>query len=37
MKMTKLLNIGKTKSDAGVSADDEQIEVVEHFKCHGSL
>ena len=32
MKKTKLLKIGKMQCDAGVSVDDEEIEVVEHFK-----
>ena len=36
-KQTKLLNIGKIQSDAGVIVDDEQMEVVEHFKYLGSL
>ena len=33
----KLLKIVKTQSDAGVTVDDEQMEVVEHFKYHDSL
>ena len=37
MKQTKLLKIGKIQSDAGVLVDDEQMEVVEHFKYIGSL
>ena len=37
MKQTKLLKIGKIQSDAGVIVDDEQMEVVEHFKYLGSL
>ena len=30
-------SIGKIQSDAGVTVDDEQIEMVEHFKYIGSL
>ena len=37
VKNTKLLKIGKMHSDAGVTVDNEPIEVVEHFKCLGSL
>ena len=37
MKRTKLLKIGKMQSDAGVTVDYEQVEVVEHFKYLGSL
>ena len=37
VKKTKLLISGKMQSDAGVTEDDEQIEVVEHFKYLGSL
>ena len=37
VKKTKLLKIGKMQCDAGVSVDDEAIEVVEHFKYLGSL
>ena len=37
VKKTKLLKIGKMQCDAGVSVDDEEIEVVEHFKYLGSL
>ena len=37
VKKTKLLKIGKMQSDAGVTVDDEQIKVVEHFKYLGSL
>ena len=39
VKKTKLLIIiiGKMQSDAGVSVDDDEIEVVEHFKYLGSL
>ena len=37
MKQTKLLKSGKIQSDAGVIVDDEQMEVVEHFKYIGSL
>ena len=37
MKNTKLLNIRKMQSDAGVKVDVEQIEVVGHFKYLGSL
>ena len=37
VKKSKLLKIGKMQSDAGVSVDDEEIEVVEHFKYLGSL
>ena len=37
VKKTKLLKIGKMQSDARVSVDDEEIEVVEHFKYLGSL
>ena len=33
----QLLKTGKMQSDAGVTVDDEQIEVVEHFKYLGSL
>ena len=36
VKKTKLLKIGKMQCDAGVSVDDEEIEVVEHFKYLGS-
>ena len=32
VKKNKLLKIGKTQSDAGVAVDNEEIEVVEHFK-----
>ena len=34
---TKLLKVGKIRADAGVTVDDGQIEVVEHFKYIGSL
>ena len=34
---TNLLKVGKMQSDAGVTVDDEQVEVVEHFKYLGSL
>ncbi len=37
VKQTKLLKSGKIQSDAGVIVDDEQLEVVEHFKYLGSL
>ena len=37
VKNTKLLKIGKIQSDAGVKVDDEQFEVVKHFKYLGSL
>ena len=39
VKRTKLLKVGKLhlQSDAGVTVDDEHIEVVEHFKYLGSL
>ena len=37
VKKTNLLKIGKMQCDAGVSVDDEEIEVVEHFKYLGSL
>ena len=37
VKQTKLLKNGKVKSDAGVIVDDDQMEVVEHFKYIGSL
>ena len=37
VKKTKLLKIGKMQSDAGVSVNDEETEVVEHFKYLGSL
>ena len=37
VKKTKLLKIGKMQCDAGVSVDDEEIEVAEHFKYLGSL
>ena len=37
VKKSKLLKIGKMQCDAGVSVDDEEIEVVEHFKYLGSL
>ena len=37
MKKILLLKIGKIQSDAGVIVDDEQIEVVEHFKYLVSL
>ena len=37
VKKTKLLKVGKMQSDAGVTVDDEQIEVVEHFIYLGSL
>ena len=36
VKKTKLLKIGKMQCDAGVSVDDEEIEVFEHFKYLGS-
>ena len=32
VKKTKLLKLGKIQSGAGVTVDNEQIEVVEHFK-----
>ena len=32
VKKTKLWQIGKIQWDAGVTVDDEQIEVVEHLK-----
>ena len=37
VKMTTFLKIGMMQSDVGVTVDDEQIEVVEHFKYLGSL
>ena len=37
VKKTKLLKIGKMQCDSGVSVDDEEIEVVEHFKYIGSV
>ena len=37
VKKTKLLKIWNMQSDAGLSVDDEEIEVVEHFKYVGSL
>ena len=37
VKQTKLLDIWKIQSDAGVIVDDEQMKVVEHFKYLGSL
>ena len=37
VKKTKLLKVGKIQSDAGVTVDNEQSEVVEHFKYLGSL
>ncbi len=37
VKNTKLVINGKMQSDAGVTVNDEQIEVVEHFKYLGSL
>ena len=37
VKQTKLLNLGKIQSDEGVILDDEEMEVVEHFKYLGSL
>ena len=37
VKKNKLLKIGKMQSDAGVTVDNEPIEVVEHFKYLGSL
>ena len=37
VKKTKLLKIGKMQSDAGVTVDNELIEVVEYFKYLGSL
>ena len=37
VKKTKFLKIGKMQCDAGVSVDDEEIEVVEHFKYLVSL
>ena len=36
VKKTKLLKIGKMQSNAGITVDDEQIDVVEHFKYLGS-
>ena len=37
MIQLKFLKIGRMPSDAGVTVDDEQIEVGEHFKYLGSL
>ena len=37
MKQTTLLKSEKIHSDAGVIVDDEQLEVVKHFKYLGSL
>ena len=37
VKKSKLLKVGKMQSDAGVTVDNEQIEVVEHVKYFGSL
>ena len=37
MKQAKLLEIVKIQSDAGVTVDDEQMEVIGHFKYLGSL
>ena len=37
VKHTERLKIGKIQFDAGIIVDDEQIEVVEHFKYLGSL
>ena len=37
MKKTKLREIGKIQSDAGVTVDGEHNEVVEYFKYIGSL
>ena len=37
VNMTKLQRVGKIQSDAGVTVDGEQIEVVDLFKYLGSL
>ncbi len=37
LKQNKLMKIVKKQPDAGVIVDDEQMDVVEHFKYLGSL